>query len=173
MDCLLLWAYKMSYCVVWAVLLDCCTREQWWALVFLPKRAWSRQGEINRGSPKLLHANSRSCDPHSFWVSDHLAQARGVSLKGDPAWGYYSPFSSPRLGEGGSPERDPSAWARSWAREVWCLVISCSWMVGTCLDIIVMVKYMMNGDVWVMWFMDGKWWECVILACETNEMVDI
>jgi len=39
MDCMLLWAYEMSYCTVWVVLLDCCTREQLWALVFLPKQA--------------------------------------------------------------------------------------------------------------------------------------
>jgi len=91
---------------------------------FLAQASMSCLGEINRGSSKLLHASSRSGDPRSFWASERLAQARGVSPKRDHTWGYCSPFSSPRLGEGGSPEQDSSAWARSWAMAVWCLVVS-------------------------------------------------
>ena len=79
---------------------------------FLAQASMSRLDEINRGSPKLLHASSHSGDPRSFWASEHHAQARGVSPKRDPAWGYCSPFSSPRLGEGGSPKRESLAWAR-------------------------------------------------------------
>jgi len=82
---------------------------------FLAQASMSRLGEINRGSPKLLHASSRSGDPRSFWASEHLAQARGVSPKRDPAWGYCSPFSSPRLGEGGSLEQESLAWARPFS----------------------------------------------------------
>jgi len=57
----------------------------------------------------------RPGDQLDFGASEHLAQARGVSPRRDPA-SAYAPFSSPRLGEGGaclsehvSPERDPSA----------------------------------------------------------------
>jgi len=52
----------------------------------------SRLGEINRGSPKLLHASGRSGDPCCSWAREHLTQARGVSPKRDRAWGYCSPF---------------------------------------------------------------------------------
>jgi len=40
--------------------------------------------------------------------------------------------SSSRLSEGSSPERDPSAWARSWARQCDCVVVSGIWN-GLCL----------------------------------------
>jgi len=59
---------------------------------FLAQASMSRLGEINRGSPKLLHTSDRSGDPRCSWASEHLAQARGVSPKRDPAWGYCSPF---------------------------------------------------------------------------------
>jgi len=129
---------------------------------FLAQASMSRLGEINKGSPKLLHVSSRSGDPRSFWASENLTQVRGVSPKRDSTWGYCSPFSSPRLGEGGSPKRDPLAWARSWAKAVWCLAVSCSWMVGTCLDMIVMVKIcderLCMSDVIHWWWMMGLVW---------------
>ena len=34
---------------------------------FLAQASMSRLGEINRGSPKLLHANDRSGDPRPFF----------------------------------------------------------------------------------------------------------
>jgi len=40
---------------------------------FLAQASMSRLGEINRGSPKLLYARSRSGDPHYFWASECLA----------------------------------------------------------------------------------------------------
>jgi len=59
---------------------------------FLAQASMSRLGEINKGSPKLLHTSGRSGDPRGSWASEHLARARGVSPKRDPAWDYYSPF---------------------------------------------------------------------------------
>jgi len=59
---------------------------------FLAQASISRLGEINIGSPKLLHASGRSGDPRCSWASEHLAQARGLSPKRDPAWSYWSPF---------------------------------------------------------------------------------
>jgi len=59
---------------------------------FLAQASISRLGEINIGSPKLLQASGRSSDPRCSWASKHLAQARGLSPKRDPTWGYCSPF---------------------------------------------------------------------------------
>jgi len=59
---------------------------------FLAQASMSRLGEINRGSPKLLHASGRSGDPRPFWASECLTQARGVSPKRDPARSYCSLF---------------------------------------------------------------------------------
>jgi len=56
---------------------------------FLAQASMSHLGKINRGSP---NASSRSADPRCSWASEHLAQARGVSPKRDPVWGYCSPF---------------------------------------------------------------------------------
>ncbi|QCD91227.1 hypothetical protein DEO72_LG4g2192 [Vigna unguiculata] len=63
----------------------------------------ARLGEINRGSPKMLHASGRSNEPCCSCASEHLAHARRDSPKRDPA---------PRLAEGGSLRRVPLAWAR-------------------------------------------------------------
>jgi len=123
---------------------------------FLAQASMSLLGEINRGSPKLLHASSRSCDPRSFLASERLAQARGFSPKRDHAWSYYSPFSIPRLGEGGSPERGVGRGQCG----VWLFL--CSWMIGTCLGVIVMLKI---WDEWLCvsvvihgWWMMGLVW---------------
>jgi len=61
---------------------------------FLVQASMSRLGEINRGSPKLLHASGRSGDPRLFWASECLAQARGVSSKRDPVQSYCSLFQA-------------------------------------------------------------------------------
>ncbi|QCD86083.1 hypothetical protein DEO72_LG3g604 [Vigna unguiculata] len=52
---------------------------------FLAQASMSRLGEINRGSPKRFHVSGRSGDPRPSRASEHLAQARGVSPKRDPA----------------------------------------------------------------------------------------
>jgi len=84
------------------------------ALASLP-----RPGEMCRGSPR--------------------ARSRVVPV----------PILCPRLGGGGtrssetvSPERDPSAWARGWARQgvVWTLVYS--WMIDVGLSMSVMMRNM-------------------------------
>ena len=114
----------------------------------LAQASLSRLGEINRGLPKPFSTNARPGDPLWFWASEHLAQARGVSPKRDPT-SASAPFSSPRLGERGarlsehvSPERNPSARARCWARQrfVWMCVYF--WMI--CF-----------GWVWMLWWGTG------------------
>jgi len=71
-------------------------------------------------------AQATRCD---FWASRQLAQARGISLKRDPAL-LMLLFLRPRLGGGGgSLERDPSAWARCWARQCCNWMSVCSWMI--------------------------------------------
>jgi len=114
---------------------------------FLVQASMSRLGEINRGSPKLLHTSGRSGDPCCSWASEHLAQARGVSPKQDPAWGYYFSFPSPRLGEGGSPERESLAWARPFSLSeelgegsVMCDRFLESLMVNACLDLSIVLN---------------------------------
>jgi len=101
----------------------------------LAQASWSRLGENSRGSPKPFSTNGHPGDTLCFWASEHLAQARGVSPKRDPASASAS-FSSPRLGEGGarvseyvSAERDPSAWARRWARQRWVWMFVYFWMI--------------------------------------------
>jgi len=90
---------------------------------FLAQASMSRLGEINRGSSKLLHASGRSGNPCPFWASERLAQTRGVLPKRDPAWATVPLFEP-------SPKRDPSAWARSWARQCddWLFIVL-GWLV--------------------------------------------
>jgi len=76
-----------------------------------------------------------------FWASRQLAQVRGISLKRDPALpthlllcsrlarGRLAWASTSRLSETPQPERDPSAWARCWAR-LCCVGMSIGpWMI--------------------------------------------
>jgi len=51
----------------------------------LAQASQSHLGETNRDSPKPVCARGRPGDPLKFWASEHLAQARGVSPKRDPA----------------------------------------------------------------------------------------
>jgi len=95
---------------------------------------------------------------------------------------YCFPFSSPRLGQGGSPEREPLAWARPFSlseelgEAVW--LCGCFWnseMIYACLDVDYCVKCMRtNKYAWVMWFMNYKWWFWAwTFACEMNEVIGI
>jgi len=100
--------------------------------VKLAQASQTRLGEMNRELAQSCCAKGRPGDQLDFWASRQLAQARGVSPKRDPALSMLA-FLCPRLGGGGtrlsetaSPERDPSAWARCWARTccVWLSVYS-------------------------------------------------
>jgi len=71
----------------------------------LTQASQSRLGETNRDSPKPSWAKGRPGDPLNFWASEHLAQARRVSPKQDPALALGSSFEP-------SPRRRGPAWAR-------------------------------------------------------------
>jgi len=103
--------------------------KQWQYLLILPRR--DNQGFAQTPFTREVAQATRS----TFWASRQLAQARGVSPKRDPAL-LMPLILCPRLGGGGtrlsetvSPERDPSAWARCWARQ--CNVGCFSWF---CMD---------------------------------------
>jgi len=99
--------------------------------VNLAQASQSRLSEMKQGA--------RLGGSLNFWASRQLAQARGISLKRDPALPMLL-LLCPRLGEGEarlsehvSPERDPSAWARCWARQccdwdVWWFPRDLSWL---------------------------------------------
>ncbi|QCD86897.1 hypothetical protein DEO72_LG3g1426 [Vigna unguiculata] len=53
--------------------------------VNLAQASQTRLGETNGDSPKPVCTRGRPGDPLSFLASEHLAQARGVSPKRDPA----------------------------------------------------------------------------------------
>jgi len=63
--------------VVWTRMRICC-RKQWRDLWISPKRVNLAQTLLREWSPRR--------PAHEFWASEYLAQARGVSLKRDPAW---------------------------------------------------------------------------------------
>jgi len=127
---LLSWLFRLYYCYIILICLVCwcehvnsviellgicCVFVHERTVVstgFLAQASMSRLGEINRCSPKPLHASGRSGDPRLFWASKRLALARPFSL-------------SEELGEA-----------------VWCLVVYWSWMIDTYLGMIVMMKNM-------------------------------
>jgi len=72
-----------------ACLGDYCTREQWWALVFSPKRACLAYARLQR------LAQAISCELSlrrltTLWASECLTQAREVSPKREGAEGHCS-----------------------------------------------------------------------------------
>jgi len=70
--------------VGWAGVGNCC-RKTVARPANLAQASQSRLGEMNRDSPKPVCTKGRPGDPLNFWASEHLAQARGVSPKRDPA----------------------------------------------------------------------------------------
>jgi len=53
--------------------------------VNLAQASQSRLGEISRDSPKTFARKVAQATSSAFWASEHLAQARGISPKRDPA----------------------------------------------------------------------------------------
>jgi len=106
----LMWWYVICECMsvlFWTGVGDCC-RKTMARPDNLAQASQSRLGEMDRDLPRPFYAKGRSGDQLSFWASEYLAQARGVSPKRDPAWAPAS-FFEPSPGEGGSLEWDPSA----------------------------------------------------------------
>ena len=94
--------------LVWFGVGDCC-RKTVARPANLAQASQSRLGEINRDSPKPFYARGRPGDPLNFFLaSEHLAQARGVSPKRDPALVPGSSFEP-------SPMQRGLAWARPFS----------------------------------------------------------
>ena len=141
---------------------------------FLAQASMSRLGEINRGSPKLLHASSHLGDPRSFWASEHVAQARGVSPNRDPHVRVLFPLFEPSLRWRGL------TWARPFrlSEELGegsvvfgCFLFLDGWhLLGyNCYDKNMWWTVMYEWcDSWMV--NDGF---CMNLACKLNEMVGI
>jgi len=124
----------------------------------------SRLGEMKQGARLSFYTKGRLGDSLNFWASRQLAPARGISLKRDPALLMPLLLCS-CLGEGGarlsehlSPERDPSAWARCWARPycIWMSVVP-EWSVLAEYDCMMNDMYMMEHEVCLAWFMNCIW----------------
>ena len=106
---------------------------------FLAQASMSRLGEINRGSPKLLHASGRSGDPRCSWASEHLAQA-----------------TTSRLSETLQPERGAGRDSVMFDRFPWPR------MVNACLDLSIVLKLWdkwvcMSGVIHDLWIMGLAW----------------
>jgi len=71
-------------CVIWSENMAV-TGETAARSVNLAQATQSRLGEANKDSPWPDRTNSRPGDSLNFWASEPLAQARGISLKRDPA----------------------------------------------------------------------------------------
>jgi len=75
--------------------------------VNLAQASQSRLDETNRGSPRPVYANGHPGDPLLFFERASISPKREGSL--------LVPFSSHRLGEGNSPERECLTWARPFS----------------------------------------------------------
>ncbi|QCD89955.1 hypothetical protein DEO72_LG4g907 [Vigna unguiculata] len=73
--------------------------------VNLAQAGQSRLGEMNRDSPKPYYANGRPGDPLMNFERASISPRREGSRLSEIPHGFPDAFSSPRLGEGGSPER--------------------------------------------------------------------
>jgi len=72
-----------------------------------------------------------------------------------------------------SPRRRGLAWARPFSLSeelgeiVWCLVVYCSWMIGTCLGMIVMMKNMKWTTMYE-WMVHGWWMMGMVWTWHVN-----
>jgi len=122
--------------------------------VNLAQASQSRLGEMKQGG---LYTKSRPGDSLNFWASRQLAQARGISLKRDPA--LLLPLFlalSPRRG-GGSPERACLAWARPLSLSEMlgetvlcfgCLMFP-EWTMLAEYDCVMMDMYIMEYEIYI------------------------
>jgi len=118
-------------------------------------------GEVNRGSPKYFCHEGSPRRPTVIFERASISPRREGSRLSEIPRVLLLPFSSPRLGEGGSPGRERLAWARpfSLSEEVCCgiaLLLLDGWYLFKydCYD----GKYIMECYVCVVWFMDCGWW---------------
>jgi len=130
----LVWCYECLErfsMLVWIGMYGCC-RETVVRSDNLAQASLSRLGEIGKDSPRPFSREGSLRWLAQFWVSECLAQ-RGETRLSENARRLLFCVSSSCLGEGSSPERetlllerDPSAWAKSWARVRLGLVFSLS-----------------------------------------------
>jgi len=130
-----------------------------------PSESVSPRRNETGSSPKAPARKVAQATRSTFWASEHLAQAIGVWSKRDPALLPASPFEpSPRrkgarLSEHISPERDPSAWARDWARQCAVWVFVYSWMIdiGLCVNCMMRNMYIMEYYACLAWITNCVW----------------
>ncbi|QCD93331.1 hypothetical protein DEO72_LG5g1404 [Vigna unguiculata] len=71
----------------------------------LAQASQSRLGEMSRDSPKSYYARGRPGDPLIIFERASISPRREGSRLSEIPRGFPDALSSPRLGEGGSPER--------------------------------------------------------------------
>jgi len=160
-----LWAVNVLMYVGWAGLGRCC-RKTVARPANLAQVSQSRLGKTNRDSPKPFCAKRSPRRPALLFERVSISSRREGSRLSEIPRVLLLPFSSPHLGERDSPGRDPSAWARCWARQCWVLVVCLLSDDWNCLGMIAMMRYMyicmdiclMECYVCVTWFMNGAWW---------------
>ncbi|QCD87123.1 hypothetical protein DEO72_LG3g1656 [Vigna unguiculata] len=74
--------------------------------VNLAQASQSRLDETNRGSPRPVYANGHPGDPLLFFERASISPKREGSRLSEIPRCFLVPFSSHRLGEGNSPERE-------------------------------------------------------------------
>ena len=159
-----LWVYGMIWVVVGHEL--CWVQQRTMARpVNLAQASQSRLSKMNGSSPGTFAWKVAQATSSTFWASEHLAQARGVSPKRDPACAP-APFLSPRLGGEGLAWAGVSRlsetlqpWARGWARQCAVWMFGCSWMVSIGLEMngIMRNMYIMGCYVCLAWFVNYVW----------------
>jgi len=134
--------------------------------VNLAQASQSRLGEMKQGARLgLLHERSPRRPARTFERGNTSPRREGSRLSEIP-WCSLSAPSNPRLGERGarlsehvSPERNPSAWARGWARQyaVWVLVYF--WMIDFGLGVNCMMRnmYIMEYYACLAWITNCVW----------------
>ena len=108
--------------VVWVGARNCC-RKPVARLVNLAQAGQSRLGEMNRDSPKPFLRKRSPRRPTILFERASISLRRERSRLSEISRWFLDAFlalawaKGARLSEHVSPERDPSAWARCWARQ--------------------------------------------------------
>ena len=130
----------------------------------------SRPSESTRSAPWTC-VSCRSSDELLFWVRVYLAQARRSRLS-ERTRRPYSHFSSSRLGEKSSPNREnPLAWART-GRECAHVLFS-PLFLDDChmFGWITMLKHELSDFACIEWSMSWRWWVWYDLGMEHEWIV--
>jgi len=111
-----------------------CRWEQWRTLIDSPRRAWLAQARCAEARPELSVRVVAWATRVRFERAHNSPRREGSRLSEIPRCLLVPVEPSPRrkgtrLDETVSPERDPSAWARCWARQCGDWIFVCSWMV--------------------------------------------